>query len=45
MSLTQNIQVVDGQAIVNLGVDASNGYLYICPITTPESNFVELYIK
>ena len=44
-SLTQNLQVANGKAVVNLGVNVSNGYLYICPITIPESNFIELYIK
>ena len=45
ISLTENLQIANGQAVINLGVDASNGYLYISPVTTPESDFVELYIK
>ncbi len=44
-SLKQNVQVINGQGVVDLGVNVSNGYLYIRPITTPESDFIELYIK
>ena len=44
-SITQNLSVANGKAVINLGVNTSNGYLYICPVTQPESNFVELYIK
>ena len=43
--LTQTPVVAGGQAVVDLGVKASNGYLYIRPLTTPESSFTELYIK
>ena len=43
--LTQTPVVAGGQAVIDLGVKASNGYLYIRPLTTPESSFTELYIK
>ena len=42
--MTQVLEVANGQAIIDLGVNASNGYLYIRPITTPESTFVEIYL-
>ncbi len=45
ISLTQDLQIANGRAIIDLGVDASNGYLYISPVTTPESDFIELFIK
>ena len=44
-SLEKILQVTDGQAVIDLDAEASNGYLYICPVTTPESNFVELYVE
>ena len=44
-NLTQTVTVADGKAVIDLGVAASNGYLVIRPVTTPESNFTELYIK
>ena len=44
-SLKQDLQIVNGQAVIDLGVNASNGYLYIRPITAPESDFVELSVK
>ncbi len=43
--LMREIQVANGEAVIDLGVNASNGYLYIRPVTTPESDFTELYIK
>ena len=44
-SFTKPLQIIDGQAVIDLGVVASNGYLYIRPVTTPESNFVEIFIE
>ncbi len=44
-SLSQTLTVANGQAVIDLSVNASNGYLYIRPVTTPESDFTELYIK
>ena len=44
-SLEQTAIVANGKAVIDLGVAASNGYLYIRPVTTPESDFTELYIK
>ncbi len=44
-NLTQTAAVAGGKAVIDLGVAASNGYLYIRPVTTPESDFTELYIK
>ena len=41
----QELQVVDGQAVLDLGVNASSGYLYLRPVTKPESNFIELYVE
>jgi hypothetical protein len=43
--LMREIMVANGKAVIDLGVEASNGYLYIRPVTTPESDFTELYIK
>ncbi len=43
--LEKTLQVVDGQTVIDLGVNASNGYLYICPVTRPESKFIEMYIE
>ena len=42
--LERTLRATDGQAFIDLGADAAGGYLYICPVTTPESNFVELHI-
>ena len=44
-SLEQTAAVANGKAVIDLGVAASNGYLYIRPVTTPESDFTELYVK
>ena len=44
-NLSQTITISNGKAVVDVGVDAANGYLYIRPVTTPESDFAELYIK
>ena len=44
-SLKQDVEIVNGQAVIDIGVDTSNGYLYIRPVTTPESDFVELYVE
>ena len=45
ISQTQDIEITNGQAVIDLGVETANGYLYISPATTSESEFVELYIK
>ena len=44
-NLTQTATVANGKAVIDLGVAASNGYLYIRPIMIPEGSFTELYIK
>ncbi len=44
-NLTPTVTVADGTAVIDLGVAAANGYLAIRPVTTPESDFTELYIK
>ena len=44
-SLKQDVEIVNGQAVIDIGVDTSNGYLYIRSVTTPESDFVELYVE
>ena len=44
-NLSQTTTVANGKAVIDLGVAASNGYLTIRPVTTPESSFTELYIK
>ena len=44
-NFSQATTVANGQAVIDLGVDASNGYLYIRPVMIPEGSFTELYIK
>ena len=44
-NLSQTTAVANGKAVIDLGVAAANGYLYIRPVTTPESDFTELYVK
>ncbi len=44
-NVEQTVAVANGKAVIALGVAASNGYLYIRPVTTPESYFTELYVK
>ena len=44
-NLSQTVTVAGGTAVVDLGVEAANGYLVIRPVASPEYDFVELYIK
>ncbi len=44
-TLIQRLSITAGQAVIELNTPAADGYLYISPVTIPESNFVELYIK
>ena len=44
-NVTQTAPVAGGRAVIDLGVAASNGYFYIRFVTTPESDFTELYVK
>ena len=44
-NLSQTVTVAGGKAVVDLGVEAANGYLVIRPVASPESDFTELYIK
>ncbi len=44
-NLEQTTAVANGKAVIDLGVATSNGYLCIRLVTTPESNFTELYVK
>ena len=44
-NLEQTTAVANGKAVIDLGVATPNGYLCIRPVTTPESDFTELYVK